>query len=114
MVFHSTEAGAVYCGITTGKRFSPRDIPAGTVVKGVWQMLTFTFHKGTGRFYRNGGLIAIKAGMPAPVRWRGFHMTHWFNGGLDEVRLYNYALGDTEVTKLYKAGSKAPVNHSEH
>ena len=48
--------------------------------------------------------------MPAPSRWRGFHMTHWFNGGLDDVRLYDRALSDAEVAKLYKsAGGKAPT-----
>lgn len=108
--FHSSQAGAVYCGVTTAKRFTPKDISAGTVVQGVWQMLTFTFYKGTGRFYKNGALIATKAGMPVPIRWRGFHMTHWFNGGLDDVRLYDRALSDAEVDKLYKsAGGKAPT-----
>ena len=96
--------------MTVAKRFTPKDIPAGTVVKGVWQMLTFTFDKGTGRFYKNGALITTKAVMPAPIRWRGFHMTHWFNGGLDDVRLYDRALSDAEVAKLYKsAGGKAPI-----
>ena len=95
---------------TVAKRFTPKDLPAGTVVKGVWQMLTFTFDTGTGRFYKNGALIATKAGMPAPIRWRGFHMTHWFNGGLDDVRLYDRALGDAEVATLYKsAGGKTPT-----
>ena len=73
-------------------------------------MLTFTFDKGTGKFYKNGTLIATKAGMPTPVRWRGFHMTHWFNGGLDDVRLYERTLADTEVAKLYKSVvGKAPT-----
>ena len=101
--FHSSETGAVYCGMTVAKRFTPKDIPAGTVVKGVWQMLTFTFNKGTGKFYKNGALIATKSGMPAPIRWRGFHMTHWFNGGLDDVRLYDRTLADAEIAKLYKS-----------
>ena len=34
-------------------------------------------------------------------------MTHWFNGGLDDVRLYDHALSDAEVGKLYQsAGGK--------
>ena len=89
--------------MTVAKRFTPKEIPAGTVVKGVWQMLTFTFNKGTGKFYKNGALIATKSGMPAPIRWRGFHMTHWFNGGLDDVRLYDRTLADAEIAKLYKS-----------
>ena len=45
-----------------------------------------------------------------PIRWHWFHMTHWFNGGLDDVRLYDRALSDAEVAKLYKsAGGKAPT-----
>ncbi len=77
-------------------------------------MLTFTFDKGTGRFYKNGVLIATKAGMPTPIRWRGFHMTHWFNGGLDDVRLYNRTLGDAEVATLYKsADEQTPASRSE-
>jgi hypothetical protein len=35
--------------------------------------------------------------------WRGFHMTHWFNGGLDDVRLYDRTLADAEIAKLYKS-----------
>ena len=112
--FHSSETGAVYCGITVKERFTPRDIPAGTVVAGVWQMLTFTFDKGTAKFYKDGSLIATKTGMPAPIRWRGFHMTHWFNGGLDDVRLYDRALDEAEVTTLYKsAGGTTPTNQAE-
>ncbi len=112
--FHSSETGAVYCGVTTTKRFTPKDIPAGTVVKDVWQMLTFTFDKSIARFYKNGALIATKAGMPAPMPWRGFSMTHWFNGGLDDVRLYDRVLSDAEVTKLYNsAGEKNPSNPGE-
>lgn len=112
--FHSSEAGAVYCGVTVKKRFTPRDIPAGTVVAGVWQMLTFTYDKGTARFYKDGALIATKAGMPAPIRWRGFHMTHWFNGGLDDVRLYDRALDGAEVATLYKsADGTTPTKHVE-
>ena len=77
-------------------------------------MLTFTFDKGGGKFFRNGALIAAKSDMPTPMRWRGFHMTHWFNGGLDDVRLYNRTLGEAEVATLYKsAGEKIPAGRSE-
>ena len=77
-------------------------------------MLTFVFDKGTGRFFKNGALVAAKAGMPVPRHWRGFHMTHWFNGGLDDVRLYDRVLSDAEVTKLYNsAGEKNPSNPGE-
>jgi hypothetical protein len=41
-------------------------------------------------------------------------MTHWFNGGLDDVRLYDRSLGDAEVATLYKsAGGRTPTNRSE-
>ena len=30
-------------------------------------------------------------------------VNHWFNGGLDDVRLYDRTLADTEVAKLYKS-----------
>ena len=40
-------------------------------------------------------------------------MTHWFNGGLDDVRLYDRTLGDAEVATLYKsAGSKTPTKRA--
>ena len=88
--FHSSQAGAVYCGVTTAKRFTPEDIPAGTVVQGVWQMLTFTFNKGTGRFYENGALIATKC-LDA-----GYSLAFSYDAlvqlGLDDVRLNDRAL----------------------
>ena len=71
LVFPQFSTGAVYCGVTTAKRFTPKDIPSGTVVKGVWQMLTFTFDKDTAGSTRRA-LIATKAGMPVPVRYAGF------------------------------------------
>ncbi len=77
-------------------------------------MLTFTFDKCTRRLDENGALIAAKLGMPTPIRSLGFHMTHWFNDGLDDIRLHDRALGDAEVATLYKsADSKAPTNRSE-
>ena len=30
-------------------------------------------------------------------------VNHWFNGGLDDVRLYDRTLADAEVAKLYKS-----------
>jgi hypothetical protein len=41
-------------------------------------------------------------------------MTHWFNGGLDDVRLYDRALDDAEVATLYKsAGGTTPTRQAE-
>ena len=36
-VFHTTDGGAVYCGTDGVTRFTPADLPAGTVRAGVWQ-----------------------------------------------------------------------------
>ncbi len=96
-VFSTTNTGAVYVGITTGSRFTPTQIPAGTIEIGVWQHIAFTFDGTNGRFYKNGVQIGGAKAMPNSIAWGGFELgntllpANHINGSLDEVRIWNTA-----------------------
>jgi hypothetical protein len=72
--FHTTDTGAVYCGTDVGTRFTPNEIPAGTVQLNTWQHFAFTYSYGTGTLYRNGVQIARKDGLTAPAPWTGMRL----------------------------------------
>ncbi|MDI6777475.1 MAG: LamG domain-containing protein [Syntrophales bacterium] len=49
-VFHTTKDGGIYTGIGWGTRFTPTNIPNGTLQLNQWQHLAFTFDNGTATF----------------------------------------------------------------
>ena len=62
-VFHTTDGGAVYCGTDGLTRFTPADLPAGTVRPGVWQHFAISFDHGTAVVHRDGVPLATKQGL---------------------------------------------------
>ncbi len=103
-VFHTTSDGGVYVGTDVATRLTPAQLPAGTMKLYQWQHFAFTWENGTGRFYRNGTLLAEKTGMTAPVAWNGFRIgantpEMALHGMVDEVRIYDRALTADEVTR---------------
>jgi hypothetical protein len=73
-VFHSTATGAVYCGTDVNTRFTPADLPAGTVQLNTWQHFAFTYSNGHANLYKNGVKIAQKSGLAAPAPWTGMRL----------------------------------------
>lgn len=109
--FHTTPGGEVYVGTNIATRMDQNLLKAGTVGTYRWQHFTFSYTyndatgNGTGRFYKNGLLLASKAAMARPLAWQGFRMgaadaQGALHGRLDEVRVYNRALSDAEVKEL--------------
>jgi hypothetical protein len=85
------------------------------VTLGEWQHVAITLKAGDKvRLYINGEL----AGIPAQMDTFGFvndeplrigriktdDDAYWFLGGIDDVRIYNRALSDTEIGQLYQQG----------
>ena len=86
---------------------TPDTIP---VKKGVWYTLAYTFDGHTSNFYING---VLKDSRQKTVAFTdnthdlfiGKHedplYPYWFNGVIDEIRIYNRALGQGAITQLY-------------
>jgi hypothetical protein len=73
-VFHTTAAGAVYCGTDVASRLTPDQLPAGTVQLNTWQHFAFTYQAGLGSLYRNGVLLAQKSNLTPPAPWTGLRL----------------------------------------
>ena len=94
-VFHSTARGEVYCGTDVATRFTPAELPAGTVELDTWQHFAFTYAHGTARLFKNGVEIAVRTGMSAGLPWTGMRLGisqpgTEVAGRVSELRVWNY------------------------
>ena len=82
---------------------------ADAIVLNQWQMFTVTVDSsGNVRLFKNGNLIQTGSSMPSSVirtnnyigrsNWSG---DEYYQGYMDEIRVYNYNLTDGEVSGLY-------------
>ncbi|HML75385.1 MAG TPA: discoidin domain-containing protein [Anaerohalosphaeraceae bacterium] len=77
---------------------------------GQWQFLCMTVANNTATAYVNGIRIGSSAftfggGNTNPI-WIGVaenNMTRWFNGAIDDLRIYNYAVSYESIVDLYNA-----------
>lgn len=83
------------------------------VTKGVWYKLAYTYDGTTANLYLNGKLIAATtATVTYTPTGGGLHIgreedargallyPYWFNGVIDEIRIYNRALSSQEIATL--------------
>jgi len=102
--FHSTNEGSFYVGTNVGTRLTPGYFNDGLILE-EWQFLTFTYGNGRGRMFKNGNELAFKDGMADPESWNGFQIGHsnanTISGYIDEVRLWDRAIGTAEVENIY-------------
>ncbi|MFP5040092.1 LamG-like jellyroll fold domain-containing protein [Parasediminibacterium sp. JCM 36343] len=94
------------------------------VQKGTWVYCVITCDGKTAKYYLNGTLIAqnvdsISTFLTSPHDlYIGRYPTlvtstpYWFNGVIDDIRIYNRALNQAEVTSLYNA-TFCPTNASQ-
>jgi hypothetical protein len=104
---------------TTNATSGISDMDAGggnELVPGVWKHLVFV-HDGTNDIiYENGVQVASKAvggtlkstTKPLGIGYNPIDGGNWFDGDLDEIEIYNYALDATQVGALYTAQSTFP------
>ncbi len=83
-----------------------------------WRHVTITRNGNTGRLYTNGVLAATAATTIAPASFNPalnylgksqFDADPRFNGRLDDLQIYNYALSDAEVLALTSYPTYPPV-----
>ncbi len=100
-VIHTTSTGAIYCGTDLGNRIGPTS--DGIYVVNQWIHMVFTYNSGVGTLYKNGVVVTSKSGMNSPAAWTQFGNSTNPNlqAILDEVRIYNRALSQADVTALY-------------
>jgi len=82
----------------------------GGIVTSGWHQITTTFDGSIGRLYVDGALVANETFTAPPNTnyplYLGRHYAatgYGWNGGIDEVRLYNRALSSAEVAALYSS-----------
>lgn len=89
---------------------------------GSWTHIAVTYDGSTVRTYANDSLVNIQAGSgfitdahPSENDFRiggrqcGVCVNEYFNGGIDEVRVYNRALSEVEVQALANMGNTPPT-----
>ena len=90
-----------------------------SLTKGVWTYITVTLDNtnGVGKLYKNGVLVPGAAGTDTSMSWGNNSTANWsigtnygvaglevWNGGIDDVRIYNRILSQSEITALYNQG----------
>jgi hypothetical protein len=101
-VFFQTSGGADY-----------NDCYAATINTGSWYFITGSWDGSDLRLYVNGSLVqTTNHSSKVPTTGSGSVMlgneagnSFYFNGVLDDARVYNRKLSDAEVTTLYNGGS---------
>jgi|GEM_PF-4531486 len=80
---------------------------------GTWHHFAGTAENGDVRFYVDGQLVAIAQGNPGPIPHSNSDLTiggttigsnEYFRGDIDEVRIWNYARSDLEISENYDRG----------
>jgi hypothetical protein len=81
----------------------------------IWYHLTGTYDGSTIKFYRNAELMGKKAKSGGTIPngnkdiWFGGNevwSSEYFNGLIDDVRIYNYALTEDMIKEVYNAGAR--------
>jgi hypothetical protein len=93
---------------------------AGTMNPGTWYMVTCTYDGTSLKVYLNGALDSTTTTSATPITGssnlfigsgstNGDVAASWFDGTLDDVRVYNIALSASQILALYKATAPTPL-----
>ncbi|NML66249.1 LamG domain-containing protein [Hymenobacter sp. RP-2-7] len=129
--FQLQDFGKPFLTVTTTKGISDRDDDSGIVAVNTWTHVASSYVDGTMKFYINGKLIktytdvtgnltaapqnvnlAIGQQLPKDVYnskptggqaadYFQYYSAAYYKGRLDDIRIYNKALSDAEVTSIY-------------
>ena len=94
-----------------------------TISTNQWYHFAGTYDGTTQKFYLNGVLVGSRTStisytaldsvlIGADKGTVNGTLTDFWQGSIDEVRIYNYALTATEITSLYKTTAIIPSNRS--
>ncbi|MCB9049735.1 MAG: hypothetical protein H6556_09905 [Lewinellaceae bacterium] len=112
-VFTTHSGGACCSDMDTG---DGNELPLGE-----WTHLAMVHDGAKNKIYMNGVPVAEKdvtgaldnTGYPLGIGYNPIDGGNWFDGGLDEVQIYNVALSDAEIAQLYADQSAPPTGVDE-
>jgi hypothetical protein len=104
----SSGSGTLRFAITTNSNGAEQLVQTSPLPVGQWEHVAVTCSSGAMRLYTNGVLAATSAMNIVPANFNPalnfLGKSQWpdplFNGSLDEVYIYNYALTDAEIARL--------------
>jgi hypothetical protein len=76
-----------------------------------WNLVTLTYDGSIQRLYKNGGLVAEKQ-LDETIKTNSKSLTIGREGTIDEVRIYNRSLSNSEIRKLYLEGKPFHGNYT--
>lgn len=102
-------SGTLRFAITTNSYFSEQILETSPLPVGQWWHVAITRNGNTGRLYTNGVIAVTNTITIAPASFNPalnylgesqYEADPLFNGRLDELFIFNYALSNTEITQL--------------
>jgi ferric-dicitrate binding protein FerR (iron transport regulator) len=109
--FHGDGQGGIFAGVGAmggGIRFTPSQLPPGSLRLNRWRRYAITYADGVGSAYIDGHLMG-RMDMPRPQAWSRFHIgrphapadePYGFGGDLQEVLVYDRALDADAIDRL--------------
>ncbi|UCF14462.1 MAG: LamG domain-containing protein, partial [Phycisphaerales bacterium] len=103
-LFVNRGGGYLYFTLSLDGGHVTQSAPASVVAPGEWLHASATWDGSAARIYVNGEMVLEQAqtgtlvppGLPLRIGHRN-GSSHYFNGSIDEVRVYNHALTDVEI-----------------
>ena len=113
----SSGSGTLRFAITTNGAGGEQILQTSPLPVGQWQHVAVTHNGNTARLYTNGVFAVSGTVTIAPASFNpalsnlgaSQYADPLFNGRLDELFIYNYALSDTEITRLMNNQPPPPV-----
>ena len=114
-LFVNRGGGFLYFTLSLDGAHVTQQTPGSAVVPGEWLHAAATWDGATARIYVNGVLMLeqpqagtlTSTGLPLRIGHRD-GSAHYFNGSIDEVRIYNHALAETEILAAMEGGLEYP------
>ncbi|HJM64993.1 MAG TPA: LamG-like jellyroll fold domain-containing protein, partial [Roseibacillus sp.] len=111
-----------YNGEGLNQQDFPRAISESNASVGEWEHWAVIYDRDSVSWYRNGALDKRHDNQPSVIRmvtdvplhighaqhWDGWGFKTYYDGAIDDVRIYNRALSDAEVSALYELESTTP------
>ena len=107
--------GAVRARVWNGSVYN--SVASGSITPNVWSHIVYIHNSNqTGSLYINGilqsGVLSSDSSVGSFLQIGKVFSGHYFNGLIDDVRIYNRALSATEIQQLYSATSGSRQNVS--
>lgn len=104
-------------GMYFGKNGSDLSITTSTIQSSSWNMVSYVFNGQTVKFYIDGVLKGFgnfsgnisTSSLPLEIGRDAHGPIEWLNGSIDDLRIYNRALTDAEVSALYASENSSIV-----